>query len=291
MGQMYFGNLERMQMVTAALSELPVSSKGYSEVLNYANGGADVVSSFGSSRTFDMSWSGTPSEVNPFKHYQQGYYGPGLLYMVDPMTEHYNVCPPNWASPRLIEVGDWKNIYDTTPTFAATSANSYNQPARKATWSITTAAAGVPAHVLTLPIPPDRVLHIGASAAATGTAVVRVRPINLNGTYAATSDLTLLSDTGSARLNKTFSGATYKAVQVYFTRTTSVTSTLTVTSLMAQLWPIGTTPALIGEHIPGEGFGGLKFASGVSESYYQAAGAGYERKGASAQLVEVESWQ
>jgi hypothetical protein len=287
MGLMYMGTLEKMQMVRCALSEWDVGNTGYAEVLNYVNGGADVVSSFASSRTFDLSWSGTPNEINPIKHYQQGYYGNGLIYLSDPMTWHYNVIPPNWASPRLIEVGDWKNIYDTTPTFANTASNVYNQPKRTATWNITTAAGGVPTKVLTIPIPPSQTLYVGFSGAVTGTGVVRTRPVNSDGSYGATIDLTPLSATGATRTSWSFTG--YSAVQIYLTRTSSATSTVSVTSMLGQIWSGGVTPTP-GPHIPGEGFTGLKFASAVHETYYQAAGVGRERKGASVALVEAESW-
>jgi hypothetical protein len=291
-GKMYFGTLERMQMLNAALSELPVSSSGYSEVLNFVNGGSDVVSSRASSRVFDLSWSGTPSEINPFKHYQQGYYGDGLIYMVDPMTEHYNVIMPNWASPKLIEVGDWKNFYpEGEPVFSNTAANVYNQPTRTAEWPLTGAVSAVPENVLTLPIPPTKTLYLGVSGVLVGDAAIRVQPINLDGTLDTTVDMAILNPSSATRMNIWFGGSLYKAVQIYFTRNSTASSSVQVTSMMGQLWDTGVTPVLTGEHVPGEGFGGLAFASGINESYYQAAGVGLERKGASVQMVEVESWR
>lgn len=290
-GKMYFGTLERMQMLNAALSELPVTGSGYSEILNYVNGGSDVVSSRASARVFDMSWSGTPNEINPFKHYQQGYYGDGLIYMIDPMTEHYNIIMPNWASPKLIEVGDWKNFYtESEVLFVDTVPNVYNQPSRSASWAIEGSVGEVPTQVLTLPIPPTKTLHLGASGFSSGNAVIRVQPINLNNTLASTTDLTIIDPELATRMNSSFAGSSYKAVQVYFTRTALTDSSIILTSMMGQLWDTGVNPVLTGEHIPGEGFGGMKFASAISESYYQAAGEGRERKGASVQLVEVESW-
>lgn len=288
---MWFGNDQRMEWVKCALREWDVSNEGYAEVLRYVNGGAGVVRSFASARTYDLSWSGTPEELNPIKAFQQGVWGPGPFRIADPMTFQTNVIPPNWASPAVIETGDWKNIYDTEPTFSATAANSFNQPLRTGLWSIAAAANSVPSKVLTIPIPPSQTLHVGFSGAVTGTGVLRVRPVNSNGSYASVSNLTALSATGSTRMNSSFSGSTYRAVQIYITRTSSATSTLSLTSLMAQLWPTGVTPTLTGPHIPGDGVTGLEFSSGMHETYYQAGSRNLPaRKGSSVALVEVEPW-
>lgn len=290
-GTLWFGNDQRMELVKCALRGWNVGNAGYSETLRYVNGGAGIVRSFASARSYDLSWSGTPEELNPIKAFQQGVWGPGPFRIADPLTFHTNVIPPNWASPALIETGDWKNVYDTDPTFSDTSANSYNQPLRTGTWSISAAANSVPSKVLTLPIPPSQTLHIGFSGAVTGTGVLRVRPINSNGSYATVANLTALSATGATRMNASYSGSTYRAVQVYLTRTSTATSTVQITSLMAQLWPTGTTPVLTGPFIPGDGVMGLEFGSGMTETYYHdAMGNIPARKGSSVALIEVEPW-
>jgi len=287
---MWFGTLEKMQYIPCALSELSVGDNGYSERLDYVNGGAGVVRSYASARQFDFTWSGTPTEINPIRHYQQGVYGTAPYYTVDPMTWHYNMLTPNWASPRLLEVGDWPNFGGLTPTFADTPSNAYSQPARTATWSVTSTINTPAGKTLILPIPPDKTLHVGFSGSATGTAVIQVIPVNTDGTFAVAQNFTLLSNTASTRLNTTFNGATFRAVKIYVARTSTVTSTISLTSGMAQLWDTGVSPTLTGNHIPGDGYGGLDFTSGIQESWYQAAGVGLERKGASVTMVEVEPW-
>lgn len=289
----FFGTLEKLQLLKCALTELPVTSRGYMENLSFVNGGSDVVASFGASRVFDLSWRGNPSEMNPFVDYKRGIHGDGLIYMVDPMAERYNLLMPNWASPRLIEVGDWKNLYDTEPVFSDTAANGYDQPPRTATWDITSAADALPTKsrmVHTLIIPPGKTLHLGASGSKTGDAVLRVQPINVDGTNAAPVDLTMLDAAAPTRFNASFSGGTYKAVRIYMTRTAATASTLSLTSMMAQLWNTSLTP-VGGKHVPGQGFGGLAFSSDIHESYVIAAGPGRERKGVSVQMTEVESWR
>lgn len=290
----------RMSYVPAPDPGMGAGASGYSELLEFENGGADVVSSAGTHRNFEMDWnlreaSGADG-LDIVRGYQQRLFGPGLIYFADPMNFTTNLLPPAWASPGLIEQG-WKGIFSSTPTYSNVSTNSYSQPSRKIVYPVAVTASAVPTaanQVAVLVIPSDHTLHLGFSAAATGTAVIRVRPINLDGSYASTTDLTLLTDTSSTRMNATFAGSSYKAVEIYITRTSTATSTMTITSGMAQLWPTSVTPTLIGNHIPGAGFTGCKFGSeAIVESYVLADNVGTPRhyKGMSVDLVEVGAWQ
>lgn len=308
-GTLYSGNLPgtssstvnaRMSWVPAPDPGMAAGGAGYSELLEFENGGADVVAAAGTHRVYEMDWgvreaSGAQG-LDIIRNYSQKLYGPGLIYFADPMVFDQNLLPPAWASPGLIEQG-WKNIYSVTPTYSNVSTNSYLQPNRKAVFAVTTTAAAVPTaanQVAVIPIPPTHTLHLGFSAAATGTGVIRVRPINADGSYASTTDLTLLTDTSSTRMNATFSGATYKAIEIYITRTSSAASTVTITSGMAQLHPTGSSPTLTGDHIAGAGNTGCRFAeAAIPESYTLVDQSGRPRhlKGLSATLVEVGAWQ
>lgn len=285
----------KMRRVPIPSAEMQAGSDGYSEPLDFEYGGADIVSAPETHRVYEMTWgtreaSGTAG-LDIIARYAQKQYGSGLIYFADPYNYGTNLLDPVLASPGLIEQG-WRNIFDTTPTFAPVGTNAYDQPLRKATWSVTTAANDLPAdprHVRVVPIHPDYTLHIGFSGAATGTAVLRVRPINADGSYAATTDLTLLSETASTRLNATFAGSSYKAVEIYITRTSSATSTLTLASGMAQLWPTGATPTLTGNWVSGQGNTGCKFGEAAlpQEYIFVDNGRSYRLKGMSTTLVEV----
>lgn len=284
----WFGNLEHVEYIKCALQEWGVDNKGYAEVLNYVNGGAGVVRSFASARSYDLSWRGTPDELNPIKAWQQGFWGPGPYFFADPLAFETNMFPPNWATPRLIETGDWKSLYTTEPTFS-TAANGYNQPLRYATWAVNETSYAIPDKVLTILIPPTHTLHLGYSGAVTGTGRVGVRPINVSGSFASPTSLTPLTASGATRMNASFSGSTYRAVQIYLT--SSGSATVSIVSMMAQLWPTGVSPTLTGNHISGEGVMGLEFTSGITETYYHTKSNGLPaRKGASVKLQEVEPW-
>jgi hypothetical protein len=272
---------------------------GYSELLEFENGGADVISAAATHRVYNCDWNlreaTGASGLDVIWQYQQKYFGPGLIYFADPMIFDRNMFSPAWASPGLIEQG-WKSIYDTAPTFANTTANSYSQPRRTATFSVTNAANAAPTgsnSIQVIPIPPTHTLWLGISAVATGTAIVAVRGINPDGSYGSVTTPTLIAPTSATRMNFAFAGSTYKAVEVYITRTTTATSTLAVTSAMAQLWPSAITPIQTGVHIPGQGNNGCKFGSDAIVQNYTLADipGGRHYKGMSADIVEVGAWQ
>lgn len=290
-----------MQLVPAPKAGMDASRSGFyvGEVLG--NGRKLSYRSKQTHRKFQMDFFGDANDLtglNVFSKFASGFYDADLLsygrkygnliYLEDPYAAQENVMTPEWASPGLIEQG-WRDIYgsDTSITYSATTANSYNQPLRSATWDITTAANAVPAmpYRMVIAIPPDKTLWLGATGSATGTAVLRVRPILTNNSYTTVVDLTLSGQTSATRLTNSFSGATYQAVEVYITRTSSATSTLTLTSTMGQIWKTGITPTATGNHRPGQGHHGLRFADeAIVESYEFITGA---QKGLSTTLEEV----
>lgn len=285
---------QHMQWCPAPLGGATASNINFVESMAFENGGADVSRSKQYRKQYSFSFTGLAEEldgIGVYNKFASGFYGDGLFYFADPYAFETNLFPAGWASPGLIEQG-WENIYDTTPTYADVSTNSYNQPKRKATWSVTSTAGAVPTTangVVTIPIPPTHTLNIGASGAKTGTAVVRVVPINTDGTDATAVDLTLLTDTSSTRMNATFAGSSYQAVKVYITRTSSTASTLTLTSLMARLVETGKSLTLTGSHMPGEGHTGLEFIDDARVETYTYMFP--PRKGLSTTLLEVGAWR
>ena len=201
-----------------------------------------------------------------------------------------NVLPPHWASPMLSGTG-WPSLLSagTVPTLADTATNSFDQPFKSATYSTPAAIGLVPDRVLTLLIPPTQTLHLGFSGTAANGGVLRVQPINVNGTLAATSNLTLLSATASTRMNASFSGATYKAIQVYITSTTTTAGSVTLTSGKAVYAPTGTPPTLTGNHISGRGHTGLRMSKDPTLVYLQARN-NKKYVSAAVELNEIGAW-
>ena len=285
----------KMQFCPAPAAGATASNLGYVETMAFENGGGAVARSFQTRKQYAFTFNGPSKDldgISVYTKYASGFYGSGLLYFADPFAFETNLFPPAWASPGLIERG-WENIYDVTPTFSATSSNIYSQPVRKAAFAVTTTANAVPTQansVAIIPIPPTHTLHIGASGSVvTGTAVVRVVPINTDGTNATAVNLTLLDPTLSTRMNATFAGSSYQAVKVYITRTTSGASSISLTSMMAQLYLTGSSPVLPNDHLAGEGHTGLMFTDDARVENYTYIDP--PRKGMATTLLEVSAWR
>ena len=218
--QMWFGIPgSHMQWVPCPSINSVIQRNRYVERMQFENGGGDARRSAQYQMEYQFNFSGPAHEVegiDAFNKFAQGFYGDGLIQLAHPANFETNMFPAAWASPGLIEQG-WANIGSTVPSFADTNVTSYGQPPRTATWNVTQ-QAGTYTKSVVIPIPPTHTLNLGVSGVATGSAVVRVDPILTNGSVGTAVDLTLLSKSGSTRMNTTFSGATYQAIRVYSTR-------------------------------------------------------------------------
>lgn len=183
----------------------------------------------------------------------------------------------------------WTGTANASTSTATNILPNNGQPRKAALFDITTGAGAIPSERFTIPIPPTHTLHLGASGSTTGNGRVAVRPILTGGTYDSPVLLTMLDPTLSTRMNTTFSGATYQAVEVFIYRTETVASTVTLTSMMAQLWKTGTSPVLTGDHVAGDGHTGLEFADDARVETYLYINP--PRKALSTTLVEVGAWR
>lgn len=276
----WFGWTERnggfFQWAPAPVRGIEVANAGYSEGNVLQSGRRSRYRSLQYAKVYTFTAVGDAKDMAGYSVYNKaasGFYGRHKWRFADPYAFETNLLPAGWSEPARRE-GGWYNTGVSEPTFSNTAANTYGQPPRKATFNIGTASGATPLSDATIPyvdipIPPSHTLHVGVSGAATGTAVVRLESwVNGASSPGASANLTLLSETGATRLNATVSGATYNWARVFYTRTSGAASTLTVTSMMAQLWPTGTSPVLSGYHLVGEGHTQLDFAdAAIIEDY------------------------
>ena len=286
--QIWFGIPgEHMQWCPAPLAGAQATNAGYVQKVSFENGGADVVRSAQSHKEYAFNFNGLAKDldgISVYGKYASGYYGSGLIYFADPFAFETNLFPAAWASPALIEQG-WENIYSTTPTFSNTVSNIYNQPPRTATF---TAPASGTSHTVHIAIPPTHTLYIGVSGSVvSGLIGVDVETFGTDGSSGPGSTLTLLDPDGSTRMNATFDGADYQAVEVQIRGL--VGSVISITSMMAQLYKTGTSPVLPSNHLPGDGHTGLMFADEARAETYVYIDP--PRKAMSTTLVEVGAWR
>ena len=295
MKQIWFGMPgQHMQWCPAPLAGAEASNVNHVASINFENGGADVSRSNQYRKVYDFSFSGLSEDlegIGVYNKFASGFYGTGLFYFSDPYAWETNLFPAGWASPGL-ELYGWKRIYDGGASNPLTVSNVYSQPKYSATYNVRIAANSVPVEgnsVVYLVIPPTHTLHVGASGTKTGTAVLRVVPINADGTDGTAVDLTLLDPAGATRMNASFAGSSFQAVKIYVTRTSGASSTITLTSMMARMVLTGRSISLTGPHMPGEGHTGLEFADDARVEIYTYM---YPpMKGLSTTLVEVGAWR
>jgi hypothetical protein len=209
-----------MQYVPCPSISSNIQRNRYVERMQFENGGGDARRSVQYQMEYQFNVSGPAHEVegiDAFNKFASGFYGDGLIYLAHPANFETNLFPAAWATPALIEQG-WANIATSAPTFANTNVSNYGQPPRTATWNITD-QRNTYTQSVTLVIPPTHTLHLGVSGVATGNGVVRVAPINVDGSNGTDVDLTLLSKSSSTRMNTTFAGSEFQAVRLYITRT------------------------------------------------------------------------
>lgn len=306
MRQIWFGNVAHAQWVPCPLTGMTRQREKRSTELALDNGGLVIDNSYANHSFYEIDLPIGPSAgyngIEAFPAFDSGEWGTDFLRFVDPVRQSENLFTENWASPGLAELG-WKGVYDSTasPTFgnvAAAATSSYQKPLRNCTFSWTaTAANALPvqrASTFTFLIPPTMTAWIGASGSATGTAVVQVQPINLDGSLAAVVNVTLSAETAAPALSASFSGATYKAIKVYVTATATGASSITLNSMWAQILLTGQTP-ILNRHIPGKGHAGLRFRGTARVETYRvvqqgATAAAQALVGASIVLAEVEPW-
>lgn len=293
--QIWFGiPTKKMQWTPAPLAEAESSRLFFTEQIKYENGGGDAIRSRAYQMSYNFQFSAPvkgAEGLSVYNKFASGFYGEGLFHFADPYCFETNLFSAAWASPALIE-GDWPNIYTAEPTFANTSSNSFDQPLKTPTWTITGAAATAPAgerNVFTLPVPEGYTLHLGASGSVTGDGKVYYQTIASDGTLGTPTALTLLSATASTRMNASIASSSAVAVRIFLGRSATGASTVSLTSMMAQLWKTGITPTLTGNHIPGEGHTGLMFTDeAIVENYIYI---NPPRKALSTNLVEVGAWR
>lgn len=285
---------KKMQWVPAPLAGAEASNVGFTESMQFENGGADGRRSAGYHKQYNFEFNAPikgSEELGVFNKFASGFYGDGLIYFADPYIFETNLFPAHWASPGLIEEG-WPQINAATAFFTNTASNSYAQPPRSAQFNML-GATSTPSTVVSrstiIPVPEGYTLHFGWSGSLAGGARVYYRTIAADGTLGTATAITALSATSSTRLNTSVASTSAVAVQFFFGSTNGNPDTLTVTSMMAQLWPTGVTPTLTGEHIPGEGHTGLMFMDDARVENYVYINP--PRKALSTTLLEVGAWR
>jgi hypothetical protein len=302
-GKVWFGNQRYGTWIKAPLADMAAGSSGFSSEQTFNNGGSFIKASFGSAKSFDMSWNGNLDELQVIKNFKDGLYGGGLLYWEDPFAK--NILPPHWAAP-MLTVRDWPSLIssDNKPTPVTHTITAKDLPYQSATYSVTNTTETV--RSLTILIPEEHVLRLGFVYSKTGTANIKAVPVLYSdGTDGTPVTLTELAYNATSLYSNTFSNVTgavgrAKAVRIYISKLDATASTITIRGGIAtlfladgasghghDLW--STTLGNNTNWTAGQGFTGCIMTDAPTVTYKNIVG-NSRLVSMSTKLKEVEAW-
>jgi len=306
---LWFGTKQNFQWTPGPSSGVQRRNVTAAEAGTLQSGGGFASRAYGQHSEFDFSFRWREAHgaagLDVFQEYATGLWNDfttvvdgfnpnDLIYFLDPMNVEQNLFAPHFAAPTLSLSGDWPSI-GTYVSDAATAANSYRQPPRTVTFSVTHASATLPSETrrkMVIPIPPGYTLRWGWSGASTGTGVVRSEAHNRSTGAIVASNAAALSATASTRLNQSINGDTYDYATIGIARTSSAASTVAITSMLAVLHPNAESPALTGSHARGMGVTGCVFSGDAIPEEYVLVDENDSRhiKGLSFGLIEIGAY-
>ena len=167
----------------------------------------------------------------------------------------------------------FKYIAQSYPTYsdATPGTNASRLPKRMATYTVagsststTVPDANMP--YVVIPIPTGYVLWLGATGTSSGPYVSTARYTTAGGaaTLVGSGTITISAVNSTTRITDTISSAVANYVKVWIGGSGSIT----LQSLTARLYPIGTTPTATGLFSEGHGHTGLKFEDNANTESY-----------------------
>jgi hypothetical protein len=283
MSDMWFGNRNYMTWVPCPAVGADYGREAGVRSLRLLNGGRYQKTTKAGAKTYSLTWNRTTRDaLRPITDFAEGVYGDGAIHWTDPFAMDKNVLAQSFATPSL---GGYDGVIlngaDSRPELVPTSANTLGYPTESAIYTMAGDANSLKHWV---PIPPGYTAWVGAHGVAGSGGVVQVKPTTGPSTYGATVNLTLLSVASTTRFNASFarsSGITGIELSL------GGTGTITLSGIMVQVLPDGSTPES-GGYISGQGHSGCVFDGHPSIEAYSVV---FDRVGMSANFVETEQWR
>lgn len=277
----WFGTKDHMQWIPTPKVDVPAGKTGFSNAVQFMNGGQWQRKSKASAKKYTFSWNlKSRDAIRPVLDYNDGLYGDGWIYYCHPFAMDKNVCPAYWATPYINAYDGPVVVDDARPELVNTGSVVNGFPIESAIYTVTSTSR-IPS--VFLPIPPGYTLHIGAHGELlSGSAAVKIIE-HITPAGGPESNLTLLTKT-DALTNYTVSGSTYTGVTI--TLTSASTGQLQLDGIIAQVLKDG-ADAPTGPFISGQGQSGMEFAGDPEVSDYNVA---YDLVGVSANFIETEAW-
>lgn len=282
--QMWFGNRNYMQWIPCPQVGANYGATGATQGGTFLHGGTFHRQTLNSSKTRRLSWPLNGRDaLRPITDYNEGVYGPGPIYWLDPFDMDQNVLAQSFATPSL---GGYDAITlngsEKRPELVATTTNSLGYPTESAIYTLNSTTDIPFRHWI--PIPPGYTAWVGVHGVAGAGTEVRARTTNGPVATGSTVALSILPVTSTTRVTNTFSASsTVSGVEIWL----GGTGTITLSGIIVQVLRTGVVPET-GGFISGQGHSGMSFDGYPEKNAYSAA---LDLIGLSANFVETEQWQ
>jgi hypothetical protein len=236
---MWFGTVDgvsaKVQWVPLPAVGMQANRAGWSDEVGFENGGANIASSTGHHRSYEMEFPVQENiDLDLFADYSTGLYGTGRLYFVDRMIMDQNLLAPQWGAPMTCGLGGFPHI-GTYVSQATTAVNTFGQPKLTNTYKLSKASYTIPTDPaqssMVIPIPPTHALWWGWSGTRTGTGVLTMAAHRISDGVMVYFDQTPLAVTSSSQMQApSISGATYDWARLFINRTVAGTDIISGSS-------------------------------------------------------------
>lgn len=294
--KLWFGTLDRMEWMPTPNRGTDVSSQGWSAGGSLLSGGAYQLNSYSSAKNFIFEWPNSSSReaAQRMKSYADGSYGRGLIYFIDPLTYNTNLFPALWADPSMAISSEAPTLVPGVSPSAVPSSGpvEWGLPVVSAFYDLSSIGTTDPATLddsnsVFIPIPDGYRLAVGAFYSYTGTARVHYSRIARGG---SSSGSEVIASSDSSLLTTSVDLAPGEiGIRVWVGKTASGPATITVTSMMACLFPLDRPHAKEPtQWIGGQGHSGCRF--GGTPTYINNTGVNGGQVSYAASFREVGSW-
>lgn len=171
---MWFGTKDFSRWIKTHSPGSDYSMAGYSERLDYLNGGVGMRGSINGHAERTITWNRmTAAEARQVTDFAYGTYGDGPIYFLDPVSMEQNALNKAWSAPAITGKDAVPLIGDERPELVPNGDQSYGYPTQMAKYTIPSGANGRSFYV---PVPPGCTAWVGAHGDTSSSGGVKVQP-------------------------------------------------------------------------------------------------------------------
>lgn len=174
MRSMYFGTKRKMRWVKVDAPGRAQTTNGFSERLDFTNGGVAIRESVNGHQEYTLTWNSmTREQARQVTDYAYGIYGSDPIYFVDPIAADQNLLNPAWSAPGITAKDGVPLAGNKRPKIVYNSDMSLDYPYEMARYDLKSADKSRSFYI---PIPPGHTAVIGVHGDILSTLGVKVQP-------------------------------------------------------------------------------------------------------------------